>query len=339
MRIKDIASTIVSLYNSEATRKRTLYLVGPSGIGKSQTVAQAAEALSTEDEPCVMYDLRLSTADPTDFGLLMPVDGELVRQKPAFISYMEQHPKGIFFLDEITSAPPAVQAPAYQITNDRCVNGFPIPDGWMVVAAGNRASDRGVTYSIAAPLLNRMTELEVDTVLDDVLEHGASNGLAPEVMAFLKSRADLLHRFGKEDYGKQFPTPRSWFAVSDKLSLPVSPALRVELIRGDVGHEAGLAFEQFLRVWKTMPDIDQILSDPDSVEVPEGLDVRYCLTMGLAARVDKKNFANAWSFMKRMPREMGTLVGRLASRRDPSVNRSPAFHEWLEANEDIFTRV
>ena len=338
MRISEISKTIVALYNNEATRNRTPYLVGPSGVGKSDSVRQAVDLLKEQLGECAMYDMRLSTSDPTDFGLLMPVDGELVRQKPAFIAHMDKHPAGILFLDEISSAPPAVQAPAYQLVLDRACNGFEIPEGWMVVAAGNRQSDRGVTYAIAAPLLNRMTEISVDTVLDDVLEHGAKNGLAPEVMAFLKSRADMLHKFTKDDYGKQFPTPRSWFAVSDKLQLSLPPAARVELICGDVGHDAGMTFEQFMRVWETMPDINKILEDPDSVEVPEKLDVRYCVAMGLSARIDKKNFRNAYRFLKRMPREMNVLCVKLAITRDTKIAQAPAFaEEWVAENHDVFT--
>lgn len=339
MRIGDISETLVRIYNNPRTRRRAPYLVGASGIGKSDSVRQAVKLLSTKDKPVVMYDLRLSTSDPTDFGLLMPEGGRLVRQMPDFIAYMEEHPRGILFLDEITSAPPAVQAPAYQVVLDRHANGFKIPDGWMVVAAGNRQSDRGVTFNVAAPLLNRMTEIEVDTVLDDVLEHGAINGLDPRVMAFLKSRADLLHKFeGKDHTGHQFPTPRGWFAVSDKLILELPDAQRVELIKGDVGHEAAVSFEQFLRVWETMPDVDKIFEEPDSVEVPEKLDVRYCVSMGLSARITKDNFDMAWLYLKRMPQEFQVLVVKLAYQRDRDLARSPAFSEWVTNNNTAFSR-
>ena len=339
MRIGQVADTIKMVYDNPKTRNRALFLMGPSGIGKSDCVAQAVKKLSLPERPMSIYDLRLSTSDPTDFGLLMPENGTLVRQKPAFIAHMEEHPDGILFLDELTSAPPAVQAPAYQLVLDRQVNGFPVPPGWMVVGAGNRQSDRGVTFNIAAPLLNRMTLIEVDTVLDDVLEYGAINGLSPLVMAFLKSRGDLLHKFdGATHSGAQFPSPRGWFAVGNKLDLPVPDGLRVELIKGDIGHEAAVLFEQFMRVWETMPSIDAIFEDPDSVEVPEKLDVRYCVSMGVSARLDKDNFEKAWRYMLRLPKEFQVLIVKLAYQRDPAIAQSPVFASWVEANSDAFKR-
>ena len=335
MRISNISSTIVKSYNDLKRRKRALFLLGKSGVGKSDSVRQAVTELGI-----ALYDLRLSTADPTDFGLLMPVDGELVRQKPAFIAFMEEHPEGgILFLDEISSAPAAVQAPAYQVVLDRACNGFNIPDNWMVLAAGNSQSDRGVTHPIAAPLLNRMTMIKVETVLDDVLMYGAQNGLDPRVMAFLRSRPEFLHQFTKEHYNLPFPSPRSWFAISDTLAMELDPATRVELVEGDVGAQAGSSFEAFLRVWETMPDLDKIISDPDSVKVPEKLDVQYCIVMGLASRMDKKNFANVNKFLNKLSSELQVLSVRLAVQRDASIGQAPDFADWVRANQHAFTNM
>lgn len=258
---------------------------------------------------------------------------------PEFFPDPETNPVGLLFLDEITSAPPAIQAVAYQLILDRAIGNYKLPDGWMVITAGNRANDRGVTFSMAAPLLNRMTEIEVDTVLSDWIDHAATAGVRPEIMAFLSDRADFLHKFGKDSYGKQFPSPRGWFAVSDLMDMNFEPATRVELLKGAVGHEAAVTFEQFLRVWETMPSLDAIFADPDSVQVPEKLDVRYCVAMGMAARLDKKNFANGWAFLKRMPKEFQTLVVKLGYQRDKSLIQSPAFSLWAQENQNAFRRV
>lgn len=335
MRIGKVTDAIVRNYNNPKRRNRALFLLGKSGVGKSDSVRQAADQLGLP-----VYDMRLSTSDPTDFGLLMPVDGVLVRQKPAFIEYMDRNPDGgILFLDELSSAPPAVQAPAYQVVLDRACNGFAIPNTWMVVGAGNSQSDRGVTHPIAAPLLNRMTVVKVETVLDDVLMHGAANGLSPMVMAFLSSRAEFLHQFDKEHYNKPFPSPRAWFAVSDTLDMNLPPDLRVEFIEGDVGEKAGATFEAFTRVWESMPDIDKIIETPDKVAVPEGADVRYCVTMGLASRMDKKNFENVYQYLKRMPNELSVLAVKLAVQRDNSIGKSPAFKDWVRDNKHAFANV
>ena len=78
--------------------------------------------------------------------------------------------------------------------------------------------------------------------------------------------------------------------------------------------------------------------EPDAVEVPEDLDIRYCLSMGISARLSSKNFAPFWQFLQRMPRELQTLTVKLAYRRDKTVSDCAAFGAWAAANSDAFKR-
>lgn len=333
MRIGNVVDLITTRYNNENMRKRALFLLGNSGVGKSDVVRQAAASLGIE-----VRDLRLSQCDPTDLrGVPSTLEGKTYWNHPA--NFPEEGTEGIFFLDEITSALPAVLAASYQLILDRALGDYVVPDGWIIVAAGNFKSDRGVTYTIPAPLMNRMSMFKIETTLEDFLNHGAVNGLDPRVMAFLGDRADLLHKFGKEDYGKQFPTPRSWFSIGDVLQLEQEPAVRAESIQADVGIEAGIVFESFMRVWETMPSINKILTEPDSVAIPESTDLRYCVTMGLAARITEENFDNAWSYLKRFTNmEFQTLAVKLAYQRDPDIQNAESFLDWSLATQDAAKR-
>lgn len=333
MRIKHVTPIIVSRYLNAAVRARTLFLRGPSGIGKSEVVFQSS-ALLAEDVSNWMgvVDLRLAQMDPTDLRGI-PHVGEDGRTHWARPDFLPSTGSGILFLDELTSAPPAVQAAAYQL----CLTpwDFGVPKSWMVIAAGNRKSDRGVTFNIAAPLQNRLCDIDVATTLDDFTDHGIDKGVRPEVLSFLRDRPDFLHKFeGKGDIGP-FPSPRSWFAVSDTLSLDVPVADRAELIRGDVGSEAGVAFEAHMRVWESMPRIDDIL-EGKTVPVPKDLSTRYCVAMGLAVRLDKSNFDKAWAFLKQMPAEVQTLTIKLAYRRDRTVTEAKCFQQWVLENQAAF---
>lgn len=336
MRIKHVTPIIVSRYLNADTRKRTLFLRGPSGIGKSEVVFQAAQMLS-EHVPNWqnVVDLRLAQMDPTDLRGIPHVDEE-GRTNWARPNFLPHSGAGILFLDELTSAPPAVQAAAYQL----CLTpwDFGVPKEWMVIAAGNSKSDRGVTFNIAAPLQNRLCDVTVATTLDDFTEHAITAGVRPEVLSFLRDRPDFLHKFESKGEIGPFPSPRSWFAVSDTLGLDIPASDRVELFKGDIGTEAGVAFEAHLRVWETMPRIDDILEGKD-VPVPKELQVRYCVAMGLAVRVDKSNFDKAWGFLKQMPAEVQTLTVRLAYRRDRTIMEAPKFTEWVMNNQAAFRQV
>jgi MoxR-like ATPase len=339
MRIGSLAHTLAKGYLHLPTRKRTHFLRGPSGIGKTDVVYQMADILGKHVEGWDgVRDIRLSQFDPVDFrGIPYKDDNHrTVWAVPAL--WPTAGTSGLIFLDEITSALPALQAVAYQLCNERRIGDYQLPDGWMIVAAGNRQSDRGVTYNIAAPLLNRMTVIDVDTVFDDWQEFAAVRGKRPEVIAAVKSRVDLLHKFEGKGVIEQFPSPRGWFAVSDILDADYEIRVRAELIKGAVGSEAGLFFESYLRIYERIPDLDKIEATPDDVPVPEDLDIRYCLSMGISARLSSKNFEPFWRFLQRMPRELQTLTVKLAYRRDKTVSDCAAFGSWAAANSDAFKR-
>ena len=93
-----------------------------------------------------------------------------------------------------------------------------------------------------------------------------------------------------------------------------------------------------LRLFENMPRIDDILAGKPC-DVPKELDVLYCVAMGLAMRVDYKNFDDAWPFLQQVPGDVQTLVMKLAYKRDKSIATSAAFSQWASANADAFKRV
>ena len=335
MRIGHIVPLLAKRYLNENTRKRATFLKGKSGIGKSDAVKQAS-ALLAQHIPnwCGIIDLRLSQMEPTDLrGIPVEKDGKTHWLAPSFLPLAGT--SGIILFDEITSAPPSIQAAAYQYILDRCMGEHKIPDGWMIVAAGNLTSDRGVTFQMAAPLLNRMCEVEVTTVLDDFIEHAAVSGCRPEIMAFLKDRPEFLHKFEGKGAIEPFPTPRSWFAVSDSMALDLPPSDRVEVFKGDVGYEAATTYETYLRFWETIPRIDDILAG-NVPKIANDLQIKWALGMGIAARVGPTTFDNAWKTLELLPKEIQTFVVKLAYKRDKGLVASPAFTSWAAANQAAF---
>ena len=139
-------------------------LWGPPGVGKSQMVAQIAARHGVP-----MTDIRLSQMEPSDLrGIPFRVGEHVEWAVPAMLPDASRHgPEGILFLDEINAAPPSVSAAAYQLILDRRLGEYRVPAGWAIFAAGNRQGDRGVTYTMPAPLANRFSHFEVETNLDD----------------------------------------------------------------------------------------------------------------------------------------------------------------------------
>lgn len=346
MKIAKIAQMLVDNYNHAKLRNRTVFLLGPSGVGKSDSVREAASMLAKQfgcEFP--VLDLRLSQMEPPDFGgVPSVVKGITVKNPPEWLP-RDPKSRGFILLDEITSAPPVMQAAAYQVALDRVMGSTPIPEGWMVITAGNRMSDRGVAYPLAAPLLARMTEVNVESCIEDFLMYCATADVRPEIIAFLKSRADYLNerdetinsKIGDLPIGKPFANQRAWTtAAQHYLDFPAET--RLELLRGSVGDRAATDLEVFLRIWQSMPSIDQIFKDPDSVAVPGDAATRYAVSVGVSARINKDTFAKAISYLSRCPTEFMALAVKLAYRRDKSIAESPAFATFAVANQEIFSR-
>lgn len=347
MHIKNVIDTVVAHYENAKTRTRTLMLLGPSGVGKSDAVRAAAEELRKRYGQFDVIDLRLSQFDPVDFrGVPSVVDARTTWNVPVF--FPQEGTRGIIFLDEITSAPQAVQAVAYQLTNDRRVGEYVLPEGWMVMAAGNRMSDRGVTFNLAAPLLNRMTVIEVHSSLEDFVDYCVDKGVAAPIIAFLKTFPQYLNERDEKinvdcqklPVGKPFATQRAWTTgATHYLDYPSES--RIELLSGSIGERATADFEAFLRIWETMPSVGLIFSDNNgSVPVPtqkekNGLATLYAISVAIALRVDGKTFGTVLPYLERMPKEFRTLVVKMAFRRDRSISTCDAFHKWMKDNADI----
>ena len=346
MHIEHITNQIVRNYNNPNRRNRTLFLLGPSGVGKSDAVREAAIELGKQyDCEFPVLDLRLSQMEPPDFGgVPSVVKGQTIMNPPAWLP-RDPDSRGIILLDEITSAPPVMQSAAYQVALDRAMGQVKFPDGWMVMTAGNRASDRGVTYPLAAPLLARMTLINVESSLDGFIDYCSVHNVRPEVIAFVKSRGEYLNerdetinaKIGDLPIGKPFATQRGWVTAAQHY-LDEPAEARLELLRGSVGDRAATDLEAFLRIWQSMPSIDLIFSDPDSVPVPADAATRYAVTVGVAVRLDKKNFGTAKRYIDRLPGEFAALCVKLAYKKSDSIAESEAFAKFVSERPELWKR-
>lgn len=344
MKIENMAKQIVSNYTNEARRKRTMLFLGPSGIGKSDSMREASEVLSAQYKCAFpVLDKRLSQMEPPDFGgVPSVVEGKTVKNTPDWWP-TDPDSRGIVLLDEITSAPPVMQAAGYEVCLDRSMGGMPLPEGWMVVAAGNRASDRGVNYPLAMPLLARMTVINVESSLDGFLEYCATHSVRPEVMAFVKSQAQYLNerdetvnpKMNELPSGKPFSNQRSWTtAVQHYLDEPAED--RLELIRGAVGDRAATDFEAFLRIWETMPSIDGAFANPTKHKLPTSAAEKYAVSVGISARLTNKNFGTVLPYLDRMAAEHRALCIKLAYKRSADIAECEAFATFVAANPELW---
>jgi MoxR-like ATPase len=243
--------------------------------------------------------------------------------------------KGILFLDELTSAPQMTQAGCYQLVLDRKLGEYVLPDGWVVIAAGNPASERGVHFSMPRPLRNRFVHLELEADLNDWCKWAVGAGVRPEIIAFLRFKPDLLHTADATSDANAWPTPRSWEMASNVLRgianrqkttfLSGASEFEAQLLDGTVGPAAAAELIAFLAALPAVA-VDRRDSAQPGDGTASGGDLGADRNRHGAGRAMTDNsVARGLKYLDRMPTEMRVMAMRDAAARDTAITHTPEF--------------
>ena len=271
-------------------KRRPVFLWGPPGIGKSDIVKQIGEQAGRE-----VVDVRLALWEPTDIKGIPYYNadqGKMVWAPPSELP-TDADSTAIIFLDELNSAPPAVQAAAYQLILNRRVGTYELPKGVDVVAAGNREGDRGVTYRMPAPLANRFVHLEAKVDFDDWQEWAVLNKIHAEVVGYVGFAKQDLYDFDPKGASKAFATPRSWCFVSDLLEdNDTDEGTLTDLVSGAIGDGLAIKFMAHRKIAGRLPKAEDILDGKVKDLSIKEVSAMYSLTVSLCYelkdRADKK---------------------------------------------------
>lgn len=305
---QDIQTRTVSPNRAKASirhalRKfRPIFLWGPPGIGKSEIVEQIGESINA-----FVIDVRLSLWDPTDIKGIPYFDanlGKMVWGAPSELpdeAMAKKYEKIILFLDEMNSAAPAVQAAAYQLILNRRVGEYKLPDNVMIVAAGNREGDKGVTYRMPAPLANRFLHLEMKHSFDDWFQWAADNKIHKDVVGYLQFAKGDLYDFDPKSSSRSFATPRSWSFVSEIIEDDdIDEGTATDLISGTIGEGLAVKFMAHRKVASGMPNPEDILSGKVKEMESREISAMYSLTVALCYELKEANEQNDKGFNKKV---------------------------------------
>lgn len=247
--------------------KHSIFLWGPPGIGKSSIMRKVAQNNDLE-----YIDLRISQLAPTDIrGLPYIENGQAHFAPPSFLPVKNQ---GILAVDEFNMASPSMMGIAQQLILDRQVGDYKVPDGWFIVAAGNRVKDRAAVSQMPAPVANRFIHFNVEANLESWKEYAIVKGIDEQIISFLNFRQQLLFNFNKN--ATAWPSPRSWEFANSLLKVGLS-------IESAVGEGAAAEFNAYQTVYSKLPDIDQILTG-EEIEVPTEPSLMYAICGALISR-------------------------------------------------------
>jgi len=264
-------------------KQRPLFLWGPPGIGKSDVIHQLGAEIDAH-----VIDIRLSLWEPTDIKGIPYFDsnsGTMVWGSPSELptkEFASKFPHVILFLDEMNSAAPSVQAAAYQLILNRRVGQYHLPDNVLIVAAGNREADKGVTYRMPAPLANRFVHLEMRVDFDDWAQWATVNKVHPDVVGYCTFAKKDLYDFDPKSSSRAFATPRSWSFVSELLEDDDTPNdTLTDLIAGAVGEGLAIKFMAHRKISSKLPKPEDILTGKVKKMETKEISAMYSLTVSL----------------------------------------------------------
>ena len=308
-------------------KQRPLFLWGPPGIGKSELVADITAELGG-----IMIDLRLGQMEPTDIRgipFYNKDNGKMDWAEPIDLPSEElasQYPIVVLFLDEMNASAPSVQAAAYQLILNRRIGKYFLPKNVVMVAAGNRESDKGVTYRMPTPLANRFIHQEMKCDFASWQEWAVNKNIHKDVVGYLSYAKQDLYDFDAKSASRAFATPRSWTFVSELLEDEDGDDETImNLIAGTVGEGLAVKFMAHRKVAGKMPRPEDILSGKEKELNVKEVSAMYSLVISMCyelkdaieKKVDDKKFHemadNFFAYMmKNFETELVVMGARIA---------------------------
>ena len=327
----------------------SVMLWGAPGVGKSQAVRQIAQEIGANTgRKVIVTDVRLLLFNPIDLRGIPTANADktlAVWLKPQIFQMDDsEQVVNILFLDEISAAPQSVQAAAYQITLDRVVGEHKLPENCIVIAAGNRTTDKSVAFKMPKALANRLMHIQVEVSFSSWREWAVRSGVNDKVVGFLSFRQNCLIAFDAASEDLAFATPRSWEMVSDLLNCVDDSVERMyPLISGLVGIGTAVEFRTWAKVYQELPDIEDIFAGKMPA-LPSTTDAMYALTASMTAyarqhKDDLESIANSIRYASRMPPDFSAVLMKdymyLEKDYKKRLMNIPEFYRWLNGKGSL----
>lgn len=271
---------IEHIYN----KKIPLFIWGGTGIGKSTCVKDVAKELKIECK-----DIRISQLEPSDLRGLPKVDNGETKWLPP--NWLPRDGKGILFFDELNLSVPCIQASCYQLILDRRLGDYILPDGWVVISAGNRLEDKANVFEMPSPLANRFLHVELGVPsINDWSSWAYENKIDTRIIAFLNWKTTRLFGFDAKYKDKAFPTPRTWEMASKSIKeedYDKHKDLMESLLSSAIGDGTATEMIAFLKLQKKI-NVEDLIKNPKRVKEIKEIDLKWTLVSSVADYFDKR---------------------------------------------------
>lgn len=355
--IETLLKTTINAINVNPAISATLppLLIHASpGLGKSSIVRQVAEDLEIG-----FIDVRLAQMEPCDVRGLPVPDNENKKMNWYVNGVWPSDPKsrGIIFLDEITSCDRSLQTSAYELVLERRLGDlYKVPDGWYIVAAGNKVTDRAVATTMSSALSNRFMHVELEVDPEQWIKWAQMNDVHPSVIGYIQYRPMNLFNMDGENLERGWPSPRSWHRVSEMVKLyGNNESLLRKVVYGLVGPAKGVEFMEFYKLNRQFDNVLDMVYGRIPIKIPTANDQKYALSSSLIyvlwrgenAEDEAKRLAGFFKIISEMTPDfsamcmMGAMNGR--SKNETATAAKKLFHHpnyktWLSKYGSAFRK-
>lgn len=334
MRFQDAFTSMIEQF--KVNPRITFLLMGPPGCGKTACARAVIKALGGNESNTA--EVIASLHEPVDVnGTPRNVDQPYTSWVPPASFYKLRHGREgdargepcFLLLDEMTDAMTQMQNALCRVIYDNIAGDLRLSDHCIKIATGNRTEDKSGAQRLTTKLANRVRVINFDFNLDDWVSWAIDAGIRPDVIQFLRFRPDLAMDFDPMRITN--PTARAWERVSD-IPDTLRPEVYYENVCGEVGEGAAAEFTGFQRIYKSIPNIDEILRDPKGAPVPEPGATMFALVGALARRATKDNFDAIYEYTQRLPSDFSVMLVQDAQRYCPEIKDTRAFVKWASDN-------
>lgn len=206
-----------------------------------------------------------------------------------------------------------------------------------IVCAGNLESDGAIVQPMSTALQSRLVHLEVEVNNKEWVDWANSKGFDHRITSYIDFRPDQIYTFSPDHADKTYASPRTWEFMNNLLKVSKITRDMLPLMIGTVGEGTAREFYGFCEIQDRLPKLEEIISKPNTIKVPDEPSVLFALSGSLAANATDENVSSLITFIGRMPAEFQVVCLRNLVRRNKSLLKNPAIIGWItKASVDLF---
>ncbi len=341
IKANQIADAIAVYYMA----KRVPLFVGPPGIAKTAFVREGANFIGPD---VVVRELHLASMSEVDIrGYLIPQGDYAKFTKPEFWATVEQHPRGILFMDEFVQAPHEVQKAVAPLILEGRIGELQLPPGWSIVLAGNGLDDGAGANTLLSHIVNRVQIITTKAPDVDVwVSWAIAAGLPFEAIAFAKHRPDIV--FNGElpsEPNEPFCTIRSLHSLCDVanaypggMRAMVDNDVGMAMINGSIGVGPASELIMMVRTAINLPSFEDVVRNQAGTRVPTSPSKAYSMVMLCSVRTEMESIEPVMEYLERFPINFSMTAIISLIRRNKMFAQNKRMLAWVMANKALLVK-